>query len=328
MAGPEEVSVRQAWLIYNPAAGRFPAGPLLDRAVRVLTEAGWEILIVRSQPGQSLAEPAAKAVQAGCEAVFVAGGDGSVGQAASALAGTPVALGVLPSGTANVWAGEIGLPRLDWVHWFALEEAAAQLARGTVRLVDIGEVNGKGFLLWAGVGLDAQIVGTIEPRERWEKTFGVLQYGIWAAWNARGWTGVDLRVSSGGEVWEDRFVVAVASNIRSYAGGLLELAPWARLDDGLLDFWLINGRSMRDAVIRAVQVLMGAHVDAPGVVHFQASEAIFEAQGELPMHLDGEPSSLLSPVRIVARKQSLRVIVPEGGISLLARPTEEHHQHS
>jgi diacylglycerol kinase (ATP) len=300
----------KAWLIHNPAAGRFPSGPFLSRAVGVLERAGWGIDIVACQPGQDLAEPTRQAVAVGCQAVFVAGGDGSVGRVAGALAGTPTALGVLPAGTANVWAQEIGLPRLGWTSWFALEEAAARLARSRVRLVDVGECNGHPFLMWAGVGLDAKIVNAIEPRERWEKILATVHYAIQAVWEARSWSGIRVRVQANDQTWEDRYLVAVATNIRSYAGGLLELSPDARVDDGLLDFWLIGGSSLSAAVVRVAQVLTGRHTEAEGVVHFQADDAVFELMEDTPMQLDGEPCTVHSPARLQARKRVLRVLVP------------------
>jgi diacylglycerol kinase (ATP) len=302
-----------ALLIYNPAAGRFPAGPLLDRAVRVLVDAGWDVAVVKTTPARPAQEIAREAVDSALDAVFVAGGDGSVGMVAAVLAGSETLLGVLPSGTANVWASQLGLQRLDWTHWFALEDAADRLASGTVRLVDVGQVNDRAFLLWAGVGLDAVLVDAIEPRDRFEKTFGILQYATLAVWNSLGWAGVKLRVSSGGRVWEDRYMVAVASNIRSYAGGVLELAPDAKVDDGMLDFWLISGRTLIDAVVRLSYVLTRTHLDAPGIVHFQASEATFESSTAPVLQIDGEPVRLEWPLHFEVRSRRLKVLVPESG---------------
>ena len=302
-----------ALLIYNPAAGRFPAGPLLDRAVRVLVDAGWDVAVVKTTPARPAHEIAREAVDSALDAVFVAGGDGSVGTVAAVLAGSETLLGVLPSGTANVWAAQLGLQRLDWTHWFALEDAADRLASGTVRLVDVGQVNDRAFLLWAGVGLDAVLVDAIEPRDRFEKTFGVLQYATLAVWNTRGWEGLELRVTSGGRVWEDRYMVAVASNIRSYAGGVLELSPNAKVDDGMLDFWLISGRTLIDAVVRLSYVLTRTHLDAPGIVHFQASEATFEASSAPVLQIDGEPVRLEWPLHFEVRARRLKVLVPASG---------------
>jgi diacylglycerol kinase (ATP) len=301
---------RRGRLVYNPEAGRFPAAPFLGRAGKVLTKAGWNIDVVEAFDEAQLSRAASAAIDDQCDAVFVVGGDGSVGQIAATLVGSKTALGVLPAGTANVWAQEIGLPRMDWIHWFALEQAAERLAYGETRLVDVGECNGRIFLLWAGVGLDAELVNSIEPRERWEKVFATVHYATLALWNSIGWQGVNLRARAGDREWEGRYLVAVASNIPAYAGGLMNLAPGAKVDDGLLDFWMIGGKSLKDVLIRVAQIFMGRHVNAEGVVHFAAPEAMFEAEGRLPLQVDGEPLSMSSPLHFRVHKQALRVLIP------------------
>lgn len=293
-------------------AGRFPAAPFLERATRALEKYGWQTRVLGGTSEQELREHASQAAADEVDAVFVVGGDGSIGQVASALAGSETALGVLPAGTANVWAQELGLPALDWIHLFALEESAERLAAGKIRKVDIGVCNGQAFLLWAGAGLDAHIVNSIEPRERWEKAFAMVHYATMALWNTLGWTGVDLVARSGTQTWEGRFLVAVACNIPAYAGGLLDLAPGAKVDDGLLDFWLLGGESLRDSLTRVAQIFMGTHIDAPGIVHFRAGEAVFESSGQLPMQCDGEPCPIHPPIRFSVRKQALKVLVPAG----------------
>jgi YegS/Rv2252/BmrU family lipid kinase len=297
-------------LVYNPGAGRFPAGPFLGRAKDVLNNAGWQIEVIEAFDEAQLKQAAIGAIEDNCNAIFVAGGDGTVGTVAATLAGSDTALGVLPAGTANVWAQEIGLARLDWIHWFALEQAAERLAYGETWLVDVGECNGRAFLMWTGVGLDAELVNSIEPRERWEKAFATVHYATLTLWNSIGWQGVNLRATAGDQVWEGQYLVAVACNIPAYAGGLFNLAPGAKVDDGLLDFWLIGGQSLKDVLIRVAQIFMGRHVTAEGVVHFTAAEATFEADGMLPLQCDGEPMNMSSPLHFRVRKQALRVLIP------------------
>ena len=218
-------------------------------------------------------------------------------------------------------AQEIGLPHLDYGHWFALEQAAARLARGNIRLVDLGECNGRPFLLWAGMGLAAKIINSIEPRVRWEKLFSIAHYATIALWSSIGWEGIELQARASGKEWSGRFLIAVACNIPGYAGGLAELAPGAQVDDGLLDFWLIGGESLRDIVARVVQVFRGTHVDAPGVIHFRTGEATFEADTDMPMQLDGEPWVMGSPIQFNVRRRVLRVLVPaDVGSGLFVSP--------
>ncbi|MGA9193427.1 MAG: diacylglycerol kinase family protein [Anaerolineales bacterium] len=304
---------KRAWLIYNPDAGRFPAGPLLPRAMRIFAEAGWSVDVKEGHNPEQLRSGAAEAAKEGLDAVFVAGGDGTVGLAADALAGSDTALGVLPSGTANVWAQEIGLPRLTWATPLALDEAARRLATGSVRDVDLGTCNGHSFLLWAGIGLDGKVVNSIGPRQPWTRAFVAAQHTILAFWEAMGWTGLELRVDALNQRWEGRFVVAVASNIRAYAGGLLELSPEAKVDDGLLEFWLLKGSSMRDVVGWVMEILLGQHVDDPNVTYFKADEAIFSADQPLPMQLDGEPHEAPNQIRFGVRHRAVRMLVPQGG---------------
>lgn len=301
---------KAAWIIYNPMAGRFPAKPLLVRAGEALRHRGWQIELVETQQGQDLSTLAQSAADEGLHAVFVAGGDGSVGQVASALAGSDTALGVLPAGTANVMAQELGLPKLDYLHLFALEQAAIRLAEGEIRRVDLGLCNGKAFLLWAGVGLDAHIVNSIEPRERWEKAFATAHYTTLALWNSLGWQGVDITARAHQTEWSGRYLVAVACNIPAYAGGLVDLAPGAKIDDGLLDFWLLEGESIRDILPRVAQIFMGTHLDGPGLVNFRSAEATFELSGQVPLQLDGEPVNCQAPLEFSVSPRSVNVIVP------------------
>jgi diacylglycerol kinase family enzyme len=151
-------------LAYNPAAGRFPSRILAERAAAVLRSSGWDIHLEQTENSEHIVKMAQESAKLGLEAFFIVGGDGSLNQACRGLIGTEVALGVLPAGTANVWAQEIGLPGLTWTRWMALEESARRLAKGQIRTIDLGLCNGNPFLLWGGIGLDAFIVHRIEPR--------------------------------------------------------------------------------------------------------------------------------------------------------------------
>ncbi|NIM92674.1 MAG: YegS/Rv2252/BmrU family lipid kinase [Anaerolineales bacterium] len=313
-------------LIYNPAAGRFPAAPFVTRAASVLERYGWTIQLLESWDYEQLREQAQSAVDRQDDAVFVAGGDGSVGKVASVLIDTDTALGVLPSGTANVWAKEIGLQHLDWLHRTALEDAAARLARGSYRLIDLGICNNEVFILWAGVGLDGEIVENVEPRNRLEKSLAVPYYAALALWNSLGWQGVDLTFNSEGESLSGTFTVVMSSNIRAYAGGYIQLTPNAKIDDGKLDFWLFEGNSFADVIHHVALMFRGKHIDAEGVYHFQVEEATIEAGRPLPMQFDGEPTTMEAPVKFHVLNQRLRVIVPEGsaqGLFSSGNPTEQ-----
>src|SRR4030042_5201433 len=144
--------MRAPAMIYNPGGGRFPSGMLAERAANVLRANGWNISLIRTESSEHVTKLARRAAEAGKEAIFVVGGDGTINLAVRGLAGSTTALGVLPAGTANVLAQELGLPGMRWTRLMALEESARMLAGATIREVDIGFCGGTPFFLWAGVG--------------------------------------------------------------------------------------------------------------------------------------------------------------------------------
>ena len=127
-----------ALLIYNPTAG--PRGELrrdLERVLGYLGERGWHATIRATRKPGDATELARAAVAARCKAVLVAGGDGTIHEAVNGLVGSDTALGVLPAGTGNVWAKEIGLPTLGLTQLDRLLAAARMLVDGEVRWVEI-----------------------------------------------------------------------------------------------------------------------------------------------------------------------------------------------
>jgi YegS/Rv2252/BmrU family lipid kinase len=300
-----------ASLIYNPMAGRYPSRVLTERAAELLRREGWEIQLEQTQSGEHITWLARQAAEAGKDALFVVGGDGSLNQAAAGLVGSNTALGVLPAGTANVWAQELGLPFLTWTRWMALEESARRLAHAPARCMDVGLCNGRPFLLWAGAGLDAFIVHRIEPRSRWEKHFSVVQYTASAIWNASAWRGMNLHVVVDGRRIEGHFLLAVASNIHLYGGGWVELSPGARLDDGLIDLWLFKGETLGDTVQFALEILSGQHLHSGQAEHIACREVHFESDSPLFVQVDGEPVIVRDGVDIAVAPLALKVLVPE-----------------
>ena len=301
----------RAYLSYNPVAGRFPSLMLVERAAEHLRAQGWKIHIEQTLDGEHITQLARQAAREGVDAFFVVGGDGSLNQAIGGLIGSQTALGVLPAGTANVWAQELGLTSLNWTRRMALEESAQRLSRAQPRLVDIGLCNKHPFLLWAGVGLDAFIVHRIEPRSRWEKHFAVAQYTASAIWNAGFWRGMNLRVDVDNRTIRGHFLLGVVNNIHLYAGGLAQLSPDVRLDDGLMDLWLFKGETLGDTVQIAWELLSGNHLQSDQVERIPFQSLRLDSDSPMYMQVDGEPLETKNGVEIEVRPQALWVLVPE-----------------
>lgn len=300
----------RAYLVYNPFAGRYPSWLLTDHATKVFIRQGWQIQMEKSQSGEDISRLARQAADEGAEAFIVVGGDGSINNALQGLLGSETALGVLPAGTANVWAQELGLPGLSWTRWMALEESARQLALAQVRKVDVGICNGKPFLLWAGVGLDAFIVHRIEPRQRWEKHLAVVHYTASSVWSASQWHGMNLRVQTDGRQISGQFLLGVVSNVRLYAGGYAKLSPNAQLDDGVMDFWLFQGDSLLDTVNLAWELLSGSHVQSEKVMRVGFNHLRLDSDQQMYLQLDGEPYDVASGIEIYVQPRALNILVP------------------
>jgi len=303
--------MRTAIIAYNPTAGRYPSRLLVERAASALEAQGWHTHLVKTLDGDHITRIARQAAQEGLDGFFVAGGDGSLNRAVCGLVGSETALGVLPAGTANVWAQELGLPGLSWTRWMALEESARRLAKAAVRKVDIGVCNQRPFLLWAGVGLDAFVVHRIEPRRRWEKHFAVMQYAASTIWQASIWQGMNLAVEVDGHQTSGHFLLGILSNIHLYAGGFAELSPYACLDDGVMDLWLFEGETLGDTVQCAWDLLAGRHIQSDRVHHFPCRHLVIKSDSKLYLQADGEPLQEDSPVEFEVKPQALRVLVPE-----------------
>lgn len=298
-------------LAYNPAAGRFPSRILAERAAAVLRGSGWDIHLEQTENSEHIVKMAQESAKLGLEAFFIVGGDGSLNQACRGLIGTDVALGVLPAGTANVWAQELGLPGLTWTRWMALEESARRLAKGQIRTIDLGLCNGNPFLLWGGIGLDAFIVHRIEPRTRWEKHFSVVHYTASAAWHASFWRGMNLEVEVEGQQINGHFLLALVSNVHLYAGGMAEISPNARLDDGRMDLWLFQGETLGDTVQVAWELLNGQHITSDRAQRLTVEKLHLKSESPMFVQVDGEPLDIDADVTIEVQPKALKVLVPE-----------------
>ena len=300
-----------ALLVFNPAAGRFPSRMLIERAADVLSAKGWNTRLERTNGGPQITQLAKDAVAQNMEGFFIAGGDGSINFAVAGLVGSQTALGVLPSGTANVWAKELGLPDLAWTRLLALEESARLLGLGSIRSVDVGYCNEHPFLLWAGVGLDAFVVHRVEPRNRVEKHFAVAHYASVLVREASTWGGLNLDIFADDQEVTGHYLLAVVSNIHLYAGGIAEISPSACLDDGQMDLWLFAGDTLSETVLIAFDMLSGRHVDSDRARCIPFRRLQISSDSQLYFQLDGEPFQADTSVNVEVRPKSLRVIVPD-----------------
>lgn len=245
----------------------------------------------------------------GVPLVWAAGGDGTVGAVAEGLAHSQTVLGVLPIGTANIWANELGVGQ-----WLTSQAAVnncinAQLT-GTVQAVDLGECNSRCFLLWAGVGLDAHIIRQIEPRPAIGKRLGQLYYLISALWAGRDFKGVGMAIRTEEGEQQATKMLTIVANVRHYAGNDSILDTATRADDGWFEVWSMNGRDYREGLQHLIQFKLGRHVGRRGIQRLRGREISITVERPMPLQFDGEYYGEVQHVHIRLLPGVLRVLVP------------------
>jgi YegS/Rv2252/BmrU family lipid kinase len=289
---------RRVSLIVNPVAGGGRAEARLPEVEAVLRERGIDFHVQRTRSLEHARELAGAAVAAD-ETVATLGGDGLVGGVAGVLSGTGGVLGVLPGGRGNDFARTLGLP-------LEAGPAAAVLAEGRERLIDVGDVDGRPFIGIASCGFDSD-ANRIANETTVVKGDLVYAYGALRALAA--WKPARFEVEFDGR---ERLAFSGfslgACNTKAYGGGMYP-APDAELDDGLLDVVMYSHGTKRRFVYNLTKCFQGRLQESPSVHVVRAREVRISADRPFTMYADGDPIGDL-PVTVTAHHRSLRVIAP------------------
>jgi YegS/Rv2252/BmrU family lipid kinase len=292
----------------------------LKRLATYLGKHGWQIELTQTEQPGDAANHARDAAAHGADLVLVAGGDGTINEAANGLVATTTALGIVPVGTGNILAHQLRMPVLPAVAPI-IKEVGDALLKSRIQVVDTGVVNERRFICWAGLGLDAEIAAQMEPRPRHMKRLRTLPYIITGFAVASEFRGVRSHFRIEDRTFRTRALMAVASNIQLYAA-YFQIAPHARMDDGLLDIFVFRGLGFAYALKFAAQSVTGRHLDSPDVMHALAGKMEVETSPTVAIHLDGDPFGS-TPAAFGIDPLSLRLLVPpHAPESLFSRPPE------
>ena len=280
-------------------ASSWNASSATRRAVRPERPAGPSPIAFPREESSTRWVPST-AVAARATLVCAWGGDGTVNEVAQAVAGTDTALGIVPAGSGNGLARELGLPR-DPVRAFHVALG------GRERMIDVGEVDGRLFVNLAGIGLDAEVTARFNQRRGGPR--GLWPYvaiGIRELFRSRP-RRYTLRIREG--TWHEPALAIVCANGRQYGGGAV-IAPRARLDDGQLDLVVVAPRSPLRALWDARHLFRGTLDRAPGVRTARVTEAEIAGPEPMLVHVDGEAVLGGPVVTVRVRPGALRVRVP------------------
>jgi YegS/Rv2252/BmrU family lipid kinase len=302
-----------AKIILNPYSNRWNAGKRAPEVKRILENLGYDFDLEQTEgPGHGV-ELAREAVAAGFDPIVAAGGDGAISEVVNGMVGdasrTHATLGIIPLGSANDYAYQLGIPN-------DLEMACKLLAEAKhIRVMDLGRANRHVFMNDFIVGLGA--IANMEAAKI-QRIHGDIRYilGAVKAILKAQWPTVGFEWEGGS--MEKRPILMAYMSIGYRTGGVYFLSPKAKHDDGLLDFLVADARSRLGVFRLLPKTMKGSHIHEKGVYYHQPSWVKMESDAPLPLLVDGE----IKPegprqVNVQSLPRAIRVI---GGVAPGPRP--------
>jgi len=287
-------------VIVNPAAAGGRLGREWPKLERRLRDAGHELDVVFTEAPGHATVLAARAAASGLERLAVAGGDGTVCEAAEGLARNGCELAILPLGTGNDAARTLGIP-------LGFDAAAAVAAGGIARSVDLIQVGERLVLNAIGIGLTADI-NHRAAKVKWVR--GIAVYLATAAVSLVSFRAPQVRILAGDRAIDSTMTILAVHNGPTTGGGF-RLTPDAVPDDALLDATLVPDVPLSGRLQRLLGALKGTLHTMDGSVSFQAPFLELHHSQPLAVHLDGNQARLEPPVtRFEVVPSALKVVVP------------------
>ncbi|MBN2338580.1 MAG: diacylglycerol kinase family lipid kinase [Acidobacteria bacterium] len=289
-------------IIANPVAGGGRAYGKIRRSLQRWEHPGWEPTLLPTRDRLDAGRLARQLLHDPPDLVAVCGGDGTINQVVSHLPDPPFPLAILPGGTANVMARELGLP-LDPVQ-------ALRVALGMrVRRVDLGVLRrgaDRRFLFVAGIGFDASAVARARPRLK--SALGMGAYVVAVAECLRNYPFPEFEVTADTGTW--RSTSCLVCNARSYGGGL-HFCPEADMEDGLLDLLIIQGVHRAGLAVFLLQAWLGMAAGRDWILRVRTRSARIEGPAAVPVETDGELAGHL-PLEAGLAPSGFPLVVPPG----------------
>jgi YegS/Rv2252/BmrU family lipid kinase len=321
--------MRKAALLYNARSGgrRSQRQADLQAVLNILGEAGVEANLVLTQSSADAAEQARKAIAEGCDTVFACGGDGTIHDVLQAMAGTRVALGVIPMGTANALAHDLALPlQPAKAARAALQAEPRRIALGRVQACNFeGNSLARYFTIAVGIGVDAHLFYKLNAGVKQRLGMAAYYAQAWCLWFTHRMDrfAVEIGASGNGSNGRrcERATEMLAVRIRNFGGVLRELAPGASLDRNDMRVVLCQTSSRLSYLLYVTRGLLGARWNVPGVelVHSErvrcdylpaAGQGASENPKRVYVEVDGELVGRL-PAEITMVPDALTILAPK-----------------
>jgi diacylglycerol kinase (ATP) len=285
--------------IYNPNSGFIHPSVVLKKLIaRFFPKNLCEYDFINTEFKGHAKLLAQEAVQKNYDIVVAIGGDGTLNETASALVNTPTWFGIVPLGSGNGLARDLGIP-------FIIRSAVKLITLGCIRTIDAGEVNGKYFFTTAGFGFDAVVGKKFEE----SKMRGPAPYFLAGITEFSNYDQAEYTIRFEGHEIKTKALLVAVANVRQYGVNAI-IAPSARPDDGLLDLCIVHSTTFLPIVIHLPKLFTGNIEKMPNVEFYQSKEFHIQRDRGDVYSLDGEIfSELLNEIRISVIPKALNVIV-------------------
>jgi YegS/Rv2252/BmrU family lipid kinase len=301
----------KARVILNPAAGPRDFHRQVKKAIDYLGANGWEVKLVETKEKGDATHLARSAAEAGSDVAIAVGGDGTINEVVNGLAGSETALGIIPAGTANVYAADVGIPIWSPLRPNAVRLAAEIIHTGQRRKIDLGRVRlsdgrERNFFMWCGIGLDAAISQEVNTEDT--RRLGMAAWAMAGVMVALNFMGTRGNVVVDDQNGRKRVLWAVISNGQLY-GRFWRIAPDAKMNDGILDLTVFEGYGVLSTVRHVAGLTLGQYARDPAVHFYRGSSISIETRKPLPVHVDAEPVGM-TPVQVHVVPRQLTVVLP------------------
>jgi YegS/Rv2252/BmrU family lipid kinase len=294
--------VSRAIVILNPGSGNATVEGVRAALGRVWGGVGSAYEVHDLAPGEDLTRLVREAVAQGCDLVVAAGGDGTVSTVAEALVGTSARLGIIPLGTTNVLARELGVP-LD-------VEGACRLLAGPheTRAIDAMRVGDFHAFTQIGIGIDALMIR--DTTEASKKRFGTLAYVWRAVVGLAGFQPRRFSIAADDKRERPRASQVLLVNCGTLGATRLRWVPGARVDDGRIEVCIIRARTALDYLGLAWDLVRGRHREGRNVRYLHARRVVaVGGDRSIPVQADGEAIGT-TPIEVRVVPGALRVVAP------------------
>ncbi len=294
------IRFKKVYIIINPAAGQKKKERLIKIIDNFFKESGIQYQCYFTKQSGDATFQARAAVKEGYDLIIAAGGDGTINEVVNGIIGSNVTLGIIPLGTVNILAMELGIDE-------SFVKALSVIHNGEIIEIDVGKLNSQYFLLMVGAGFDSYAIYRVNLKlKRYIGAFAYVFSGIYSIFKYKP---KKIIVNIDDHRIDEVGYFVVVENVDAY-GGKFKIAPYASFNDKLLDVCVFKKYSLWDTFRYFLGVALTRHLSYPDVRYYQCKKVELTSDENVLVHSDGDLVCSL-PARIEIAREEIKVLRPK-----------------